>query len=187
MVWASSGLSENRNLLPPVYHEIISGYSVQIPLLAVNAGEFNTYGTGDPSDGGITNRHSLSGNVWSRGDSYKNELNAYAVYSDLDLFSNFTGYLDYPNLGDQINQKERRWVGGANGEQTWFNNWFGFEMDNSVGFLVRHDSINGLALNRSVNRQVFKPVSNADLHQCAVLCKPRPQFGAQGHHRRRGG
>jgi len=28
MVWASSGLSENRNLLSPVYHEIISGYSV---------------------------------------------------------------------------------------------------------------------------------------------------------------
>jgi outer membrane cobalamin receptor len=137
----------------------------QIPLLAVNAGEFNTYGTGDPTDGGVTNRYSLSGNLWSRGDSWKNELNTYAVYSDLDLFSNFTGYLDYPTLGDQLNQKERRWVGGANGEQTWFNNWFGFEVDNSVGFLVRYDGVSGLALNRSVNRQVFKSVSNDDVSE----------------------
>ena len=137
----------------------------QIPLLAVNSGEFNTFGTGDPTDGGITNRYSVASNFWSRGDSWKNEANAYVVYSDLDLFSNFTGYLDYPELGDQIEQKERRWQGGSNGEQTWFNNPYGFEMDNSVGFLVRHDNIGGLALNRSANRQVFERVSNDDVSE----------------------
>ncbi len=128
----------------------------QIPLYAVQYEGLNIYGSGDPSDGGITNRYSFSTNVWSRGDSWKNNLNAYVLYSDLDLYSNFTGYLNYPALGDQMEQKERRWVGGANGEQTWFNRWFGFDMDNSVGFLVRHDQISGLGLNQTVNRVVFK-------------------------------
>ena len=137
----------------------------QIPLSAVQTGEIGLYGSGDPSDGGTSNRYSFSANAWGRGDAWKNNLNAYAFYADLDLYSNFTGYLDHPVLGDQLNQKERRWVGGANGEQTWFNRWFGFDMDNSVGFLVRHDSISGLALNHSVNRSVFETVSNDDVSE----------------------
>ncbi len=128
----------------------------QIPLYAVQSEGWNLYGTGDPSDGGISNRYSFSTNLWGKGDSWKNNLNVYAVYTDLDLYSNFTGYLNYPTLGDQMEQKERRWMGGANGEQTWFNKWFGFDMDNTVGFQVRHDSISGLALNQTVNRLVFK-------------------------------
>jgi len=137
----------------------------QIPLSAVDLGEIGLYGSGDPSDGGTSNRYSFSANTWRRGDSWKNDLNAYVVYSDLDLYSNFTGYLDHPILGDQLNQKERRWIGGGNGEQTWFNKWFGFDMDNSVGFLIRHDSISGLALNHSVNRRVFERVSNDDVSE----------------------
>ena len=148
------GLSVNGK----AYHNTWTATN-QIPLLAVNSGEFNTYGTGDPTDGGLSNRYSLSGNYWSRGDSWKNEFNAYAVYTDLDLYSNFTGYLDYPELGDQLNQKEHRWIGGTTGEQTWFHHWLGFDIDNSVGFLVRYDGISGLGLNRSASRYVFKQVT----------------------------
>lgn len=91
----------------------------QIPARAVESGLLSRYGTMDPSDGGTTDRYSLSGTLWSRGDTYRNELNLYAVYYDLDLYSNFTGYLDDPVHGDQINQHERRVVAGGNGEQTF--------------------------------------------------------------------
>jgi len=136
----------------------------QIPLYAVDLGQMGIYDTGDPSDGGNSNRYSLSLNGWGRGDSWKNEINAYALYTDLSLFSNFTGYLEDPILGDQINQNERRVQAGGNGEQTWFNNLFGFEMDNTVGFMVRYDGITGLALNHTANRQLINvgTVSNVD-------------------------
>jgi len=50
----------------------------------------------DPSDGGNSNRYSLSSNVWSRGDSYKNDFNAYLVYYDLDLIPMLPASLTFP-------------------------------------------------------------------------------------------
>ena len=140
----------------------------QIPKSAVQSGEIGLYGTGDATDGGITNRYSLSGNFWSKGAGYKNEFNAYVVYSDLDLYSNFSGYLENPLRGDQLNQKEHRLIFGGNGEQTWINKLFGFEMDNSIGLQVRHDRINGLALNHSQGKQVFETVRQDNVDQTSV-------------------
>lgn len=140
----------------------------QIPFSAVKSGELGLYGTGDSTDGGKSNRYSLSGNFWTKNQAYKNDFNAYIVYSDLDLFSNFSGYLDNPIRGDQLNQKERRLVIGGNGEQTWFNNVFGIKMDNSLGLQVRHDEIMGLSLNHSQARQVFDTVSQDSVSQTSV-------------------
>jgi hypothetical protein len=140
----------------------------QIPRRAVESGALGLYGAMDPSDGGRTGRYSLSFNLWSRGDAYKNEFNAYAAYSDLSLFSNFTGLLDDPARGDQIGQKERRVMAGGNGEQTWFNRWFGVEMDNSVGFQVRYDGIADLALDRTANRRFLGSISLDDVDETSI-------------------
>lgn len=135
----------------------------QIPERAV--GTLGIFGTMDPSDGGTSGRYSLSGNLWSKGDSYKNEINVYGAYYDVNLWSNFTGFLDDPLRGDQISQKEHRWIAGGNGEQTWFNRWFGLDMDNTLGFQVRHDSITGLALSHTQNRELLNRVSLHDVDE----------------------
>jgi hypothetical protein len=140
----------------------------QIPLSVVQSGELGIYGTGDSTDGGKSNRYSLSGNFWTKNTAYKNDFNAYLVYSDLDLFSNFSGYLDNPLRGDQLNQKERRLIIGGNGEQTWFNDLFGIKMDNSLGLQVRNDQIMGLSLNHSQARQVFETVRQDNVSQTSV-------------------
>ncbi|MFM8330142.1 MAG: TonB-dependent receptor [Candidatus Methylumidiphilus sp.] len=154
------GLSVNAK----AYHNTWTATN-QIPLYAVKEGQMGLYDTQDPSDGGISNRYSGSVNLWSRGDSWKNELNTYVVYSDLELYSNFTGFLDNPILGDQLQQKERRMIAGGSGEQTWFNNLFGFEMDNTVGFMVRYDGISGLALNHTSNRQLIDVRTNSNVDE----------------------
>jgi len=135
----------------------------QIPERAVPG--LGIFGTMDPSDGGSSGRYSLSGNLWSKGDSYKNELTVYGSYYDLGLWSNFTGFLDDPLRGDQIAQKERRWIAGGSGEQTWYNHWFGLDMDNTLGFQVRHDSIRGLELSHTQNRQRLNRVSLHDIDE----------------------
>jgi hypothetical protein len=140
----------------------------QIPQRSVDSGVLDLYGAMDLSDGGKTDRYSLSGNLWSRGNDYRNELSVYALYYDLDLFSNFTGFLDDPVNGDQVNQRERRVMAGGNGEQTWFNKLFGFEMDNTVGFQVRHDGISGLGLNRTANRRFLKASSLHDVNETSA-------------------
>ncbi len=140
----------------------------QIPQRAIDSGALDLYGSMDASDGGNSNRYSLSSNVWSRSDNYKNDFNAYLVYYDLDLYSNATGYLDNPVQGDQINQTERRVITGGNGEQTWFSKWFGLDVDNSLGLQVRHDEVIGAALNRSEQRRIFATVRQDDISETSV-------------------
>ncbi len=139
----------------------------QIPERAIDSGLIGLYGTGDGSDGGITNRYSVSGNYWNRSNKAKNEFNVYALYSDLDLFSNFTGYIN-PVTGDQIEQKEERVQVGGNAEHTRFDKWFGIEMDNTLGLQVRHDEIMGLALNQTQQRNIWNTVREDDISETSV-------------------
>jgi len=139
----------------------------QVPERAIDAGMIGLYGTGDPSDGGNSNRYSLSGNFWNRSDAWKNDVNVYALYSDLDLYSNFTGYIDQQN-GDQIQQREHRVQFGGNAEHTRYGRWFGFDVDNSVGIQVRHDDIMGLGLNRTQARQLLTTVRDDEINETSV-------------------
>jgi hypothetical protein len=150
-----------------IYHSTWTA-SNQIPQASVKDGSVDLFGTLDPNDGGNTNRYSLSTNLWSKGDHYKNELNVYAAYYDVQLYSNFTFFLDDPLRGDQIEQKERRVYTGANGEQTWFNQWFGLDMDNSVGFQMRHDNIKDLGLNHTQQRQLINSLKLNDIEESSL-------------------
>ncbi len=147
------------------YHSIWNATN-QIPRRAVDAGDPDLYGTMDASDGGDSNRYSLAGNAWSRGGNYKNDFNLYAVYSDLDLFSNFSGYID--PRGDQILQTERRVTVGGSGEQTWMHHWFGFDVDNTIGVQIRHDEVMGLGLRHTQTRETLDVVREDDISETSV-------------------
>lgn len=134
----------------------------QIPQASIDNGTLSPYGTMDPTDGGTTNRYSVSSNFWNQGGNWKNDANIYALYTDLNLYSNFTGFTKGPQ-GDQILQTERRVQTGGNFEHTRYNKLFGFEMDNSVGLQFRHDEIMGLGLYETQARQILNTVSNANV------------------------
>lgn len=134
----------------------------QIPQGAVDSGALGLYGTMDPTDGGESNRYSLSGHFWQFGKNWKNDANIYALYTDLDMYSNFSGFTRGPQ-GDQFLQTERRVQTGGSFEHTRYNKIFGFEMDNSIGLQFRHDQIMGLGLYNTQNRQILSTVSNSDV------------------------
>jgi len=134
----------------------------QIPQSAIDSGALGLYGSMDPSDGGKSNRYSLSANFWQFGDNWKNDANLYTLYTDLDLYSNFSGFTSGPQ-GDQILQTERRVQTGGNIEHTRYNKILGFEMDNSVGLQFRHDEIMGLGLYHTSQRQILNTVSLSDV------------------------
>lgn len=138
----------------------------QIPQSSVDNGTLGLYGSMDPTDGGESNRYSLSSHFWQFGSNWKNDANIYALYTDLNLYSNFSGYTK-PE-GDQILQTERRVQTGGNFEHTRYNKILGFEMDNSVGLQFRHDDISDLGLFNTQARQVVSTVSVSDVGATTV-------------------
>jgi hypothetical protein len=112
---------------------------------------FGLYDSLDPSDGGNSHRYSLSAS-WHRADADSvTKALVYGFYYDLDLFSDFTYVLDSPQ-GDQFEQQDRRWVGGAQTSRTWFGHLAGRYMENTVGLQVRSDVIDS-GLFQTVDRQ----------------------------------
>lgn len=105
---------------------------------------FDRFDSLDTSAGGDSQRYSLSAE-WHRADADSStKVLFYGFFYDLDLFSNFTYFLDSPQ-GDQFEQKDRRWVGGAKASQTWYGQLLSCDMENTVGLQIRSDSIrNGL-------------------------------------------
>jgi hypothetical protein len=73
---------------------------------------FGRFDAVDPSDGGSTQRHSLSGEWHRDADGQATQLAAYAIAYRLQLFSNFTYAMERPDTGDQFSQLDRRAVYG---------------------------------------------------------------------------
>jgi len=110
-----------------------------------SADMISPWGEIDPSDGGWTGRYSLDAD-WHH-DSGRERLHAtaYAVYYDLDLFSNFTYFLDDPIHGDQMEQQDHRNIFGGKLTDTWNHTLFGLSSETVVGLEFRNDDIkNGL-------------------------------------------
>ena len=125
----------------------------QVPRRAVDDGALGRFDTVDPSDGGNAKRYSLSG-VWRRTSSdASSKVSAYLIRNQLDLYSNFTYFLDDPVNGDQFSQPDRRVTGGANASHTWHAHPGGRESDFSIGLQLQNDNIfNGLYNTRARRR-----------------------------------
>ncbi len=103
------------------------------------------FGSLDETTGGDSQRYSVLFD-WHRGDERSlTKLLLYGSYYDLDLFSNFTYFLDDPVHGDQFEQHDRRVMLGAKLSQQWQHELFGRKSETTVGVQIRHDNIrNGL-------------------------------------------
>ena len=118
----------------------------QIPQRAVDQGLIGRFGAIDPSDGGDTRRTSLSYEFERGMEDGVLKFNAYAIRSRLNLFSNFTYFLDNPVEGDQFEQAERRQVYGLAGSRSWSGTLAGLENTNTVGVQARHDRLDPVGL-----------------------------------------
>jgi Carboxypeptidase regulatory-like domain/TonB-dependent Receptor Plug Domain/TonB dependent receptor len=128
----------------------------QIPLRAVGEGEVSRFGAIDSSDGGGTHRYSLSAEYQRSGDASVTRAAAFAVDYGLDLWSNFTYFLDHPDTGDQFEQADRRHVYGARLSHRWFARMFGVDAENEVGFQTRFDDIGKIALYHTEHRRILE-------------------------------
>ena len=137
--------------------------SDQIPARAVENGLLGRFGHVDGTDGGNTQRYSLSG-AWSRvGARSTQSVQLFGIYSDLNLFSNFTYFLDDPERGDQFNQRERRVVVGANLSHAQQAQALGADHTVTVGLQTRADVVSPVGLYRTDGRARTSTVRQDDL------------------------
>jgi hypothetical protein len=142
--------------------------SDQIPMRAVRQGAVTRFGQLDPTLGGSSERYSLSGE-WSRlHGAAAQTVQVFAIASRLDLFSNFTYFLDDPEHGDQINQRESRRILGANLSHRQQLRIGGIEQVVTVGLQHRTDVIADVGLHRTRQRTPVRTVRQDDVTQAGT-------------------
>jgi len=140
----------------------------QIPERLVESGKLSRFGSLNPSDGGASDRHSLSFD-WTRDEGERlTTLNLYGIYYRLNLFSDFTYLLDDPGRGDQFEQADTRFVLGGALARLWNVDWCGLDMENSLGLQFRDDIIPEVALKRSENRRVVSEIRRDRVNEFTV-------------------
>jgi outer membrane receptor protein involved in Fe transport len=124
----------------------------QIPQRAVTEGIIDRFGSLDKTTGGSSHRYSLSAN-WQQpvGDG-QFQAGAYVVRYDLDLFSNFTFFLDDPVNGDQFEQLDRRWYYGTSGSWKGMGEMHGVNVKAEAGWEARQDRVDPVGLYHTKER-----------------------------------
>ncbi|NYE59522.1 hypothetical protein FHW58_000674 [Duganella sp. 1224] len=117
----------------------------QIPLRAVRDGQIGRNDAIDNTDGGKAHRYSLSG-AWRRTtDDSASKVNAYVIANQLDLWSDFTYFMDDPVHGDQFAQPDKRVTSGLNASHSWHHHTDTGNTETTVGVQLQNDNIfNGL-------------------------------------------
>lgn len=113
----------------------------QVAERALDAGLIGRFGSLDPTAGGESTRFALA---WNRADAHKDgraRLSAFAAYSELALWSNFTYFLADPVNGDQFLQRDQRLLAGLEGERSFVGEFGTRPTELALGFQLRHDEI----------------------------------------------
>lgn len=135
------------------YHKGHWNASGEIPFRAVTDGTIDRFGSIDPSEGGQTQR--ATGRMQYHYDTPSGGryfADAYAMYYNLNLFTNFTFFLNDQQNGDGINQQDRRVVYGGNLGYRQAGELFGIHSAATAGVQVRVDDIADIRLGTQTKR-----------------------------------
>jgi hypothetical protein len=115
--------------------------SGEIPARAVREGLISRFGSIDPNEGGSTMRANLNADWrWKLDESQLVTVHAYGTYYQLDLFNDFTFFLNDPQNGDEINQRDTRFMAGFDALYEYRTRPFGLSLTSSAGFQYRIDT-----------------------------------------------
>lgn len=143
----------------------------QIPQRAVDQGLVGRFGALDPTDGGNTERSSLSFATERKLDTGSFKLNAYAIASKLNLVSNFTYNLNQPEPpvnADQFVQAENRKVFGGGASRSFATPFSGFDSTTTIGTSLRMDQIDPVGLYQGLGGQRMATVQESTVRENLV-------------------
>lgn len=133
----------------------------QIPERAVTRGIIDELGSLDTTVGGESSRYSLSADFSNAGWSGS----AYLIRSKLNLWSNFTYFLDNQVDGDQFEQVDDRTTYGGQVNYYFESELAGLPMSNRLGLEMQVDDIKEVALYQTKARQRLGAVRSDNVKQ----------------------
>jgi len=136
----------------------------QIPQRAVDSGLISELGSIDDTVGGESSRYSFNA-------QWQNEAwtaSVYAISYDLQLWSNFTYFLDDPINGDQFEQVDDRMIYGGQVSYQQFGELAGMKMVNLFGLQTRIDDIDEVGLYSSKARVRNGVVKSDAVNQSSI-------------------
>lgn len=136
----------------------------QIPQRAVTQGIIDELGSLDTTVGGESSRYSL--NVQWEND--KLQANVYAISYDLNLWSNFTYFLDDEVNGDQFEQVDQRSIYGGSFKYLEQSELAGKPINHETGLEVRYDDIDEVGLYKSLQRQRLGAIRSDAVDELSV-------------------
>ncbi len=86
----------------------------------------------------------------------------------LNLYSNFTYFLDDPINGDQFEQVDKRHIVGGSNLNKYYGEIFNFDNILSLGMQVRSDFIPTVALNKTAGRKNLSTVREDEVQETAL-------------------
>ena len=127
----------------------------QIPQRAIDSGFISgRFAAIDETDGGEAQRYSLSA-AWHQSlATSTTNINAYILNNKLDLYSNFTYFLENPIDGDQFNQLDRRVTTAVNIDHSWQQPFLSVNSENKVGLQFQNDNIFNALLNTKARKRL---------------------------------
>jgi outer membrane receptor protein involved in Fe transport len=135
----------------------------QVPQRAIDVGIIGRYGSLDDSDGGKSQRYSVSFDYAAPFAGGQFQTTAYWFKYKLNLFSNFTFFLDDPVNGDQFEQADDRNVYGWTGSWTKLGDLFGAPTRSTLGFELRQDRIDPVGLYSTRRRERLSTTREDDV------------------------
>jgi outer membrane receptor for Fe3+-dicitrate len=140
--------------------------SGQVPERAVAEGIIGRFGELD-HESGKTSRYNLNVQyLQSVNDHSMFRSNAYVSYYDFDLVSNFTFFLNDPENGDQIRQKEKRILAGYNARYTTDYRIGKLKARTEAGLGFRFDNSMDVELSHTVNKETrLQRLALGDIYQ----------------------
>jgi hypothetical protein len=125
----------------------------QVPARAIASGRIARFGLVDPSDRGHSHRETAATEIQRAFGASSLRASAFAIRNSLNLFSNFTYFLDDPDNGDQFEQAERRVTTGGRLVYRRLGRVFERHSESAVGVQVRHDRLAPVGLYHTAGRE----------------------------------
>ncbi len=125
----------------------------QVPERAITSGLISRFGLLDPTDGGEADRQSFAAEFQRSNGPSSVRATGFVLRNSLNLFSNFTFFLDDPENGDQFEQAEKRVAAGGRITYRRLGHFLDRHTESAIGLQVRRDWLDPVGLYRTAARQ----------------------------------
>ena len=139
--------------------------SDQVPERSIASGLIPRFGLLDHSNGGQANRQSVAAEFQRSNGPSAWRATGFLLRNSLNLFSNFTYFLDDPDNGDQFEQAERRLAAGGRVTYRRLGHLFDRHTESAVGVQWRRDWLDPVGLYRTTARRRFTTTREDDVGQ----------------------